>query len=183
MGSSSKEDYLPTDPKELRSELSRARRQLSKLELSRFTPLHPKETVRNIFLGRRFSLEFYRSFKDKTDLLDEALKLHDGDAILTVTLFAQRTLNRARFFELLVTRPVAAKHLANYLETRAQVVELSDLLTSLGQHERAAVLHYRLACSMQNLEARTKKIKSVLQNQFNGHPGKEVFFHPLKISV
>jgi hypothetical protein len=176
-----KEDYLPTDPKELRNELTRARRQLAKLELSRFTPLHPKETVKNIFLGRRFSLEFYKSFKDKTDLLDEALKLHDGDAILTVTLFAQRTLNRSKFLELLVTRPVAARHLANYLETRMQISELSDLLTSLGQHEKAAIVHYKQACAIQSLEARTKRIKSILQSQFNGHPDSNLLIQHLHL--
>ena len=58
--SSGQEEYLPTDPRELRTELARAKRQLAKLQLSRFTPLHPRETVRNIFLGRPFSLEFYR---------------------------------------------------------------------------------------------------------------------------
>ena len=50
----------------------------------RYTPLHPKETVRNIFLGKRVSFEFYKSFKDKKDLLDEALTFSDGDAILAV---------------------------------------------------------------------------------------------------
>ena len=50
-----------------------------------------------------------RSFKDKVDLLDEALRLHDGDAVLAVTLFAQRTLNRNKFLELIVTRPQAAR--------------------------------------------------------------------------
>ena len=104
------------------------------------------------------------------DLLDEALKLHDGDAILTVTLFAQRTLNRNKFLELIVTRPVAARQLANYLESRSQFADLAELLTSLGQHERAAVIHYGQACKVSSLEARTRKIKALLQSHFNGHP-------------
>ena len=53
---------------------------------ARFTPLHPKETVRNIFLGRPFSLEFYKSWSDKIALIDEALLLGDGNAILAVSL-------------------------------------------------------------------------------------------------
>ena len=61
------------------------------------------------------------------DLLDEALKLHDGDAILAVTLFAQRTLNRNKFLELIVTRPAAARQLANHLESRSQFADLADL--------------------------------------------------------
>ena len=42
--------------------------------------------MRNIFLGKRVSFEFYKSFKDKKDLLDEALLFADGDAILAVRL-------------------------------------------------------------------------------------------------
>ena len=54
---------------------------------ARFTPLHPKETVRNIFLGKPFSLEFYKSWADKIALIDEAIQLGDGNAILAVTNF------------------------------------------------------------------------------------------------
>jgi hypothetical protein len=57
----------------------------SSFSSARFTPLHPKETIRNIFLGRPFSLEFYKSWSDKIALIDEALLLGDGNAILAVS--------------------------------------------------------------------------------------------------
>ena len=58
---------------------------MEKINAARFTPLHPKETVKNIFLGQPYSLELYKSFTDKIALIDEALELGDGNAILAVS--------------------------------------------------------------------------------------------------
>ena len=142
---------------------------MAQLEQARHTPLHPRETVKNIFLGKPFSLEFYRSFQDKKDLLNEAIALLDGDAILVVSLFLRRTLNHTRFLELMSTRPAAVRQLSNYLETRHQLNDLGDLLTSLGRHEAAGVLHYRQACRAPTPEARARRVKAVLQSHFHGN--------------
>ena len=170
VGSSAGGELLSNDPRELRAEVSRLRRQVAKIEEARFIPLHPKETVQNIFLGKNFSLEFYKSFQDKVDLIDEAIALYDGDAILVVTLFLRKTLNPNKLLEILSTRPVVVKHLSNYLETRNKLGDLSDLLTSLGQHEKAALIQYKAACRVTNLETRTKRLKQLLSNHFHGHP-------------
>jgi len=84
VSSSTPAEFLSNDPRELRAELAKVRKQLLKVEESRFTAIHPKETVHNIFLGKRFSLELYKSLQDKVDLIDEAVKFACGDAILTV---------------------------------------------------------------------------------------------------
>lgn len=76
---------VSNDPKTLRADLAQAKRQIEKIHASRFTPLHPKETVKNIFFGQPYSLELYKSFNDKVALIDEALSLGDGNAILAVT--------------------------------------------------------------------------------------------------
>lgn len=85
IGSSSGEAVVSNDPKTLRADLAQARRQIEKIHAARFTPLHPKETVKNIFFGQPYSLELYKSFTDKTALIDEALALGDGNAILAVS--------------------------------------------------------------------------------------------------
>ena len=77
---------VSNDPKTLRADLAQARRQIEKIHAARFTPLHPKETVKNIFFGQPYSLELYKSFNDKVALIDEALSLGDGNAILAVRL-------------------------------------------------------------------------------------------------
>ena len=81
----SKSSVLSNDPKVLRTELAQAKRQVEKIHAARFTPLHPKETVRNIFFGQPYSLELYKSFMDKVELVDEAIELGDGNAILAVS--------------------------------------------------------------------------------------------------
>ncbi len=76
-------------------------------------------------------------------MIDEAVKFQCGDAILTATLHAHRTLSASRFLEVVSTRPIALRHLANYLEARGRIGQLTDLLVSLGKHEEAALVHYK----------------------------------------
>ena len=83
--SSQNSTVVSNDPKTLRAELAQVKRQVEKIHAARFTPLHPKETVRNIFFGQPYSLELYKSFNDKVELVDEAIELGDGNAILAVS--------------------------------------------------------------------------------------------------
>ena len=87
IGDSNQSSVLSNDPKTLRAEVAQLRRQVEKIHAARFTPLHPKETVKNIFFGQSYSLELYKSFTDKIALIDEALELGDGNAILAVSIF------------------------------------------------------------------------------------------------
>lgn len=135
------------DPKVLRAELTQVRRQVEKIHAARFTPLHPKETVRNIFFGRPYSLELYKSFNDKVELCDEAIELGDGNAILAVGLFLKQTLSRFKLHEILATRPIVVNHLVAYLRKRKMWQDLSDLLTASGRYEEAAIVTYKQVLS------------------------------------
>ena len=53
-------------------------------EKARWSPLPVADTVSRIILGERYSLEPYRSLKDKLSLLDAAVGNHDGNTILVV---------------------------------------------------------------------------------------------------
>ena len=90
MSGDNQNTVVSNDPKVLRNELAQVRRQVEKIHAARFTPLHPKETVRNIFFGQSYSLELYKSFTDKIELVDEAIELGDGNAILAVSLTRQK---------------------------------------------------------------------------------------------
>ena len=65
-----------------------------------------------------FSLDGYKSLKKKEDLLDCAIEMGDGDAILAITLMIRRTLNHPKFLAVISARPLAAQHLVNYMITR-----------------------------------------------------------------
>jgi hypothetical protein len=142
-GDNQNQTVVSNDPKVLRNELTQVRRQVEKIHAARFTPLHPKETVRNIFFGHPYSLELYKSFTDKIELVDEAIALGDGNAILAVAIFLKQTLSRFKLYEILATRPTVTNHLVSYLTKRKAFQEINDLLTASGRYEEAALIAYR----------------------------------------
>jgi len=176
---------VPTtnDVQTLRIELLRAKRNLEKIQEAKYIPLHPKETVKNIYLGNHYSLEFYRSLSDKKDLLAEAVAIGDGNVILTVLLYLKKTLSRSKFAELLIPCPSSvSSQLTVYLERRRKLTELSDLYSSLGRYSEAALVHYKAAAitdpkhqqsaSPQDpslLHDKAQKVKYVLNSHFGGN--------------
>lgn len=94
---------------------------LLRVMLGRFTPCSPIQTVRDMVLGRPFSLEGYRSLQDKEALLDAALEFGDGDAILSVTIMLKNTLKRSKFLAVLGARQVAADQLVSHLVMRLEL--------------------------------------------------------------
>nr|CAD7433426.1 unnamed protein product [Timema monikensis] len=67
-------------PVNVEEEVRILRRQLE----NRWAPPPVDETIKKILLGRPFSLELYRSLALKTELLDAAINMGDGNAILGV---------------------------------------------------------------------------------------------------
>jgi len=157
------------DPAKLESDLRVARKALLTAQEKRFQPDPTIETVRNIILGRLHSLEMYKSLKKKEDLLDCALELGDGDAILAITLMIQRTLKRAKFIGLIGARPVAAEHLVNYLITRHELAKVADLLVALGRFHDSGIVAYRQAIHSQSIELRVRNLKQLLHAGMSGH--------------
>eukprot|EP00095_Tigriopus_kingsejongensis_P006315 maker-scaffold61_size441589-snap-gene-3.30 protein:Tk06315 transcript:maker-scaffold61_size441589-snap-gene-3.30-mRNA-1 annotation:"spermatogenesis-defective protein 39 homolog isoform x2" len=168
-------EHVPSDGRELKAELIKAKRALAKLESTRYIPLHPRETVINIFVGRPFSLELYKTLRDKQDLIEEAHKLNCNDTLLTVTLHAKNTLSLQKFVELLLPRPGATDVLVSYLHERQAFNELTDILTALGRHEEAAFYNYGHACTkISDLGVKTKRLKWLLSSHFHGHPDADI---------
>ncbi|KAG6439872.1 hypothetical protein O3G_MSEX001163, partial [Manduca sexta] len=66
--------------------------------------------------------------KSKTELLDGAIAVGDGNAILTVVLFLIATLNKKLVYELLHSRPSALNHYISFLQNEGKITELTDLL-------------------------------------------------------
>ena len=91
----------------------------------------------------------YKSLRKKEDLLDCALELGDGDAILAVTLMIRRTLKHPKFLAIICSRPLAAEHLVNYMITRHELTQVCDLLIALGRFNDAGVVAFRQAISSQ----------------------------------
>lgn len=81
-----------------------------------------------MIMKKPHSLECYRSFHEKTELLHETVVSGNGDAVLAVVLFLVKTLQRKYVVKLLDTYPVALNQFVNYLMVRLQVKECTEWL-------------------------------------------------------
>lgn len=143
---------------------------------SKETKYEPEQTVamtlKRLTLGRSCSLHVHRSMKSKTELLDGALAIGDGNAVLTVVLFLIQTLNKKLVYELLSSRPVALNHYIAFLQNEGKISELTDLLTMLGRSPDAAMYQYQHTVKTQgnNVDVLLRKLSNLLANHFN-QPG------------
>lgn len=95
----------------------------------RYAPPAVSSVIRKILLKKPYSLECFRTFHEKENLLYEAIRCGNGDAILAVVLFLQRTLKKKHFHTIMQSHSEAVKHFINFLKIRCQVAEAADFST------------------------------------------------------
>ncbi|KAM3959842.1 vacuolar protein sorting 16B [Aphomia sociella] len=142
-------------------------------EPNKESKLEPEETVavtlKRLVLGRSCTLHIHRSMKSKKELLDGAIAIGDGNALLSVVLFLIQTLNKKLVYELLSSRPLALNHYISFLQNEGKVTELADLLTMLGRSSEAAMYQFQHHVKTQgnNVDGLIRKIANLLANHFN----------------
>lgn len=94
-----------------------------------YAPPPVNSIIRKILLKKPYSLECFRALHEKESLLHEAIQSSNGDAILAVVLFLQRTLKKKYFHAIMRSQAEAVKHFINFLLIRCQVAEASEFLT------------------------------------------------------
>uniref|UniRef100_A0A0M3J6G6 Spermatogenesis-defective protein 39 (inferred by orthology to a C. elegans protein) n=1 Tax=Anisakis simplex TaxID=6269 RepID=A0A0M3J6G6_ANISI len=115
-------DYL-----RLKSEHRKLQNHLEHVRHERFRAADPLLTIRRLLTGEAITMDLYRSKREKLELLDEALRSFDGNAI-TVILFLRRSLSESLFREILLEKSVAADHYVAYLK---EVEDFDQLATTL----------------------------------------------------
>lgn len=154
------EDQMITEPifpkVSLEEEVKILRR---KLHESHYCPV--AVTVNKLLLGKPCSLSIYKSLKEKEDLLDEVISCGNGDAILEVTLFLKHTLKPMLFNNILKTRPSAADHYIDNLNTTMKVGEASEILIMMSRHQEAAILQFKAAASSKNVIQKLESLKKI----------------------
>lgn len=121
---------------------------MSSLLLQDVAVLSPKDVIRSIFLGMSYDLSCFRKLSDKKILLDEALKLGDGDVVCSVLLFLQKSLHQKILFQLLKDRPSAAQEYIAILEKQKAYKEAAWLCSEL-QQPKEAVIHLYNSCLLE----------------------------------
>ena len=82
-------------------------------------------------------------------MLDESLKLADGDVVTAVLLFLQKNLHQSVLFSLLKERPLAASQYIDILEKQKSFVAASLLCTEM-QRPKDALVHLYKGCLKEN---------------------------------
>ncbi|XP_055641246.1 vacuolar protein sorting-associated protein 16B [Toxorhynchites rutilus septentrionalis] len=135
--------------------------------------------IARMVLGKPCSLEIFRSMYDKETLLDEAISSGNGNAILKVVLFLEKTLKKKLFYRLLQTRQEAVNHYINYMATRLKVTECTDLLVFLGRHHEASLLQFSIFVgNIPNIEFKRQRLKKIYNDYFS-QPGANTFYAQL----
>ncbi|XP_075700606.1 spermatogenesis-defective protein 39 homolog [Rhinoderma darwinii] len=119
-----------------------------------------EESVRRMQRGKMCSMERFRSLKDKLQLLDEAVRLHDGNVITAVLIFLKRTLRSDVLFRELKIRPVALSHFIHFLKETSDQQLLMDLLRFLQWTEELALCKYREHLDVPGAEERRDFLKN-----------------------
>lgn len=127
------------------------------------------ETIRRLARCEPVPLDFYKSKKEKWDLLDAALELDDWDVVITVILFLKQTLDNSLFRQCLLERPTAAQHYVTYLHESGEKQELLDTLFGLGRIADAAVLEFAQASRCKDPKKQLEALRNCLLSGFS-HP-------------
>uniref|UniRef100_A0A803JI53 Spermatogenesis-defective protein 39 homolog n=1 Tax=Xenopus tropicalis TaxID=8364 RepID=A0A803JI53_XENTR len=119
-----------------------------------------EETIRRMQRGKICPLERFRTLKEKLHLLDEAVKLHDGNVITAVLIFLKKTLNSDVLFKELELRQVALRHFIHFLREMSEQQLLMDLLRYLERTEELALCKYREHLNIAGADERRDFLKS-----------------------
>ncbi|OWA54067.1 hypothetical protein BV898_18487 [Hypsibius exemplaris] len=114
---------------QLSAEVQYLKRNLEVSRKDQWIRITPREMVWRIMRNKPFSLENYRSIEEKVVLLDQALNLHDTNAILHL----KNTLSLALFVEEMAKKPDAVDQYLDYLKEEWCHQECLDFLERLGR--------------------------------------------------
>ncbi|KAM8921077.1 spermatogenesis-defective protein 39 homolog [Pelodytes ibericus] len=119
-----------------------------------------EDSVRRMQKGKSCSLERFRSLKEKLQLLDEAVRLHDGNVITAVLIFLKKTLKPEVLFRELELRQIALRHFIHFLRETSEQQLLMDLLRFLERTEELALCRYREHLNVASAEERRDFLKN-----------------------
>ncbi|XP_037821555.1 vacuolar protein sorting-associated protein 16B [Lucilia sericata] len=128
-----------------------------------YTP-SPSTTAQKLLSGVMVNFEVFKSLHDKQQLLEAVLNMGAaGDAIISVVLFLERTLNRSDFLTLLSARPKALQHYLAFLKQQ-NPQEAVKLLKDLGKAQDSLLLLYKEIYQSDTVKERKEKLQQIMEN-------------------
>ncbi|ESO06112.1 hypothetical protein HELRODRAFT_188265 [Helobdella robusta] len=128
---------------------------------------NPKILKQLIVKSMPYSLECYKSREHKLELLNEAIKTGDGNAILTIVLFLERTMKKSLFNLEIGRRPMALDHYIHHLLGEEPSNNMFDVLKFFSRSDNAAMLKFKLATKDSNASSKVASLKKCLESHFH----------------
>jgi len=105
------------DYKRLQDDLTAAKQTIERLKKQKWTSIPVEETMKRIITGDPYTLDAYKSLQEKERLLEKAILSKDGNAIITVVIFLERTLSAHIFHQQMKKNPIAMNHFVQHLRS------------------------------------------------------------------
>ncbi|XP_059147960.1 spermatogenesis-defective protein 39 homolog [Physella acuta] len=169
-GSGSKKLPSAAEIERMQQEIQSLKRSLLSAKKDRWMKLPIEDTLWRIRKGEEFSLEMYKSLEDKLELLDKAIKVHDGNAITAAVLFLKRSVTQQIFRQVIRDRPAAANHYLKYLKSHFDYGEFISTLVMLGRKEEAAMYAFKFSLTTTDIGLKIAKLKECLREHFSNEP-------------
>lgn len=118
-------------------------------------------TINKLLLGKPCSLSIYKSFNEKEELLDKAIKSGDGNAIMQIIIFLKNSLKTSLFLEILKSYPEAVNHYVNFLSTTQKISEAIEILNFVGRTQESAILQFKTSISSKNVMSKLDQLKKI----------------------
>ena len=152
-------DHTAQDYKKLLDDLADANRTIKQLKEDKWKSIPVDALIQRVILGDSYTLDTYKSLNLKESLLQKAINSRDGNAILTVVVFLERTLSTRIFQQQLKKHTLALNHYAQYLRSTEEWRKLEQLYKDMGMIKEAAFLQYERANILRDVTPRIMELQ------------------------
>lgn len=121
--------------------------------------ISPAMAIRNLVMGKPHIFQQFKGLTQKKELLNEAIRWYDGNAIMAVLIFLQKTLSASLFHKLILDKPIALNHYLKHLKVHREFTKLNDILEMLGKTEDALMFSYKAITTHSHPETKLNKLR------------------------
>ncbi|CAP36333.1 Protein CBR-SPE-39 [Caenorhabditis briggsae] len=159
---------LDLDYNRLRQEHRKLKDQHEVLRHERFQPLTIEASIKRMLQGHVVPLDGYRSLRDKTLLLKQAVASHDTNTIFKIIIFLERTLKENIFFKVMDEQKSACRVYTRHLQITGEWEKMNKFLRGVGQYQHASVIEFESTRKYKkNPDKRVPLLRTMLHGSFS----------------
>ncbi|CCD72490.1 Spermatogenesis-defective protein 39 [Caenorhabditis elegans] len=159
---------LDLDYNRLRQEHRKLKDQHEVLRHERFQPLTIEASIKRMLQGHTVTLDYYRSLRDKTQLLKQAVATYDNNTIFKIVIFLERTLKENIFCKIMDGQKSACRVYTRHLQITGEWDKMNKFLRSIGQYQHASVIEFEATRKYKrNPDKRVPLLRTMLHGSFS----------------